>query len=98
LAEIVLIEEWPIPGKRRTLKPGMTIGRAGCEIVLLDPEVSRRHAIVRELDSSLAIEDLDSHNGTFINEERISGITELHEGDTIRFGKTVWRFESATAG
>jgi hypothetical protein len=61
----------------------------------VDPEVSRHHATFRRVDSQLAVEDLGSTNGTFVNDRRISGITALSEGDRVRFGNTVWRLHRA---
>ena len=42
-----------------------------------------------------AIEDLGSTNGTFVNDQRIEGLRPLNEGDTVRFGNTVWRLQVA---
>ena len=80
---------------RRT--PGTTIGRAECDVELNDPDVSRRHAVVRQVDAGLAIEDLGSTNGTFVNDQRVEGIVELSAGRPVRFGNTVWRLESQGA-
>jgi pSer/pThr/pTyr-binding forkhead associated (FHA) protein len=91
LNELVLIEEAPIDGLERPAAPGTTIGRAECDVELNDPDVSRRHAVIRQIDDGLAIEDLDSKNGTFVNGRRISGIVQIAAGDRIRFGNTVWR-------
>jgi len=85
----LLVEQHPLKGREIALAPGHTIGREGCEIVLPDPEVSRRHALIRLLDSELAIEDLNSTNGTWINGERITGIRTLSGGDSLKFGNTV---------
>src|SRR5947208_3411160 len=55
-----------------------------------DPEISRRHARVsRGADGQLAIEDLGSANGTFVNDERIDAPRPLVAGDRIRVGRTV---------
>ena len=78
-------------GLERPASPGVTIGRAECDVDLNDPDVSRRHAVVRRVDEGLAIEDLGSLNGTFVNDRRIEGIAEIGVGDRIRFGNTVWR-------
>ncbi len=85
----LLVEEHPVTGREITLAPGQTIGREGCEIVLPDPEVSRRHAVIRVLDAELAIEDLSSLNGTWINGERITGVRALAPLDRLQFGNTV---------
>jgi predicted component of type VI protein secretion system len=93
--ELVFIEEAPIDGLERPAAAGMTIGRDGCDVELNDPDVSRRHAVVRQIDDGLAIEDLDSTNGTFVNEQRSAGIVRIAAGDRIRFGNTVWRVAAA---
>jgi pSer/pThr/pTyr-binding forkhead associated (FHA) protein len=55
-----------------------------------DLEISRRHARVsRGADGQLAIEDLGSANGTFVNDERIDAPRALVAGDRVRVGKTV---------
>jgi pSer/pThr/pTyr-binding forkhead associated (FHA) protein len=97
VSELVFIEETPIEGRERPATAGMTIGRAGCDVDLTDPDVSRRHAVVRRVNGGLALEDLDSTNGTFVNETRISGIAEIAVGDRVRFGNTVWRVAAAGA-
>lgn len=63
------------------------IGRKNADIQLKDRHVSRRHASIIALEGNLFIEDLDSTNGTFVNNEEIK-VRELHEGDTITVGET----------
>ncbi len=94
---MLLKVQQPLTGHEIALSPGLTIGREGCEIILPDPEVSRRHAIVRRLDSGLALEDLGSLNGTWINDRRIDAVTELRPGDVVRFGNTVCAVEASGA-
>lgn len=71
-----------------TLRLGeMKIGRKpGCEIVLNDPGVSGEHAIVKTVGLKSTIQDLDSTNGTFIENERIKQ-RELRHGETITVGQ-----------
>src|SRR4051794_29513197 len=86
-------------GREQNLQAGATIGREGNDVNLMDPEVSRRHAAIRDQGGSLAIEDLGSTNGTFVNDQRISVVTVLNDGDTVRLGNTVWAIKStAPAG
>ena len=54
-----------------------------------DPELSRRHAMLRREGPGLVIEDLGSTNGTFVNGARIGSVTTLRGGDRIEVGDTV---------
>ena len=67
--------------------PKIYIGRGeGCQLRPQSNLVSRKHcAIVLEGDAAI-IEDLKSTNGTFVNDERIEGRRELHDGDRIKVG------------
>lgn len=58
------------------------------EIQLLDPEVSRRHFLVRAEGDAHIIAETNSANGVFVNGAKISSHT-LQEGDQITVGKTV---------
>jgi pSer/pThr/pTyr-binding forkhead associated (FHA) protein len=65
-----------------------TIGRSpDCEIFLDDVTVSRRHAIVRRGSGGLAIEDLGSLNGTYLNRKRIESPQRLSDGHELQIGK-----------
>jgi len=92
--EAVFVEERPVQGAERRVGPGHTVGRAEADIALADPDVSRRHAQFHQVDAGIGVEDLGSRNGTFVNDQRISGITTLSEGDRVRFGNTVWRMSA----
>lgn len=59
------------------------------DIVLQDPEVSRRHAQISYQDGRYFIEDLGSTNGTFVNSRRISVPTWLNNGDLIEMGESL---------
>ena len=69
---------------------------AGTHVIGRDPEaavwldsslVSCRHARLVVSDTTgLTIEDLGSHNGTFVNGERLDGVRRLVHGDEIRAG------------
>ena len=60
------------------------------DIVVPHPSVSRHHAELHATPGGYRIVDLGSHNGTFVNEQRVSAAT-LAEGDTIGFGDTTFR-------
>ena len=60
------------------------------DIMVPHPSVSRHHAELHTTPDGYRIVDLGSHNGTFVNEQRVSAAT-LAEGDTIGFGDTTFR-------
>lgn len=59
------------------------------DLVINDPEVSRRHARLFFTGSTYAIEDLGSTNGTFVHGQRLSGPFLLSPGDWITLGERV---------
>jgi pSer/pThr/pTyr-binding forkhead associated (FHA) protein len=60
-----------------------------------DDRVSRLHArFERVQDGWEVIDDGLSRNGTFVNEELVSGRCRLHDGDNLRFGSTTVTFRS----
>ena len=63
-----------------------------CDIVLTDPNVSRRHAEVRRLGDQVMVADLGSTNGTRVNGVPIRE-QRLESGDEISLGSTTLRFE-----
>lgn len=83
------------PDRVYSIEGATRIGRSEeSEIVLVDPSVSRAHAIV-EIDAAQAVvRDLGSTNGTFVNGRRVS-VETLRDGDELLFGNTRMRFESA---
>ena len=75
--------------------PTISIGRdPNNAISVRDIAVSRLHAQIQLKHNKYHIEDLDSSNGLFINRERVKEKV-LEQGDLIRIGKTVFRFEIA---
>lgn len=86
-------------GRAITLVSGqaLTFGRLKtCDVQLDDESVSRRHCTLRATDAACAIEDLQSANGTFVNDQRVSTAT-LQAGDVLRVGGTVLQFVSAAS-
>ena len=76
-----VIREYPL------LTTGMTIGRKEDNAVVIDNlAVSGYHAKIERVGSDVVISDLESTNGTFLNDKRITSCTLL-EGDTITVGK-----------
>jgi len=67
-------------------------GSDGVDIQVPDASVSRRHAELSYRDGQWAVRDLNSSNGTFVNELRIQNVTLLTHDDQIRCGATVFLF------
>lgn len=71
-------------------------GSAECDIVLEDDFISGEHASLRYREGKFFITDLDSRNGTFVNDfsadARIDRV-QLHDGDSIRIGKALMKFK-----
>lgn len=71
-----------------TVTESLSIGRGSDnDVVLGSKQVSRNHAVLSVLNGRLYVKDLDSSNGTFINEERIEGNKSslLQINDTLGF-------------
>jgi Protein of unknown function (DUF3662)/FHA domain len=74
----------------------LQIGRApGCDIVLDDRNVSRRHAEIRRRGPVVVLIDLDSTNGTIVNGRRVRE-HPLADGDRITLGNSRLTFERRT--
>ena len=59
-----------------------------------ESSVSRQHARCDRTGDEVAITDLGSTNGTYVNGARISGETMLRSGDSVQFGAVAFRFEA----
>ncbi|NNL19740.1 MAG: FHA domain-containing protein [Ignavibacteriaceae bacterium] len=65
----------------------VTLGRASHnEIVINNPGVSSKHALFKIEKNRVILEDVNSTNGTFVNEQKITSI-EIDQADKINFGK-----------
>lgn len=53
-----------------------------------DLDVSARHAAVMQKSEGYVLQDLNSTNGTFVNQQRVAGDVQLHNGDVISFGQS----------
>jgi hypothetical protein len=74
------------PGVAYDISRGATLGRGDVEIRLEDPFASSRHARISRQGHLFVIEDLGSTNGTYLNDEPLTGPQPLHSGDRIRIG------------
>jgi pSer/pThr/pTyr-binding forkhead associated (FHA) protein len=76
-------------GERREIAGQRAVlGRSrDCDIQLADPNVSRRHAELRQEGSTYWIVDLDSTNGIEVNGRRVKR-AKLNDGDSFTIGAT----------
>jgi pSer/pThr/pTyr-binding forkhead associated (FHA) protein len=65
---------------------------ADSQIALKDSTVSGQHASVRYEDGKFFLTDLDSSNGTYLNDRKIVR-EELKDNDMIRFGEIIVKFK-----
>lgn len=76
----------------------ITIGRDGANDIVIDhPLASRRHARLERGEEGFLVRDLESTNGTFVNQERVEGACALHNQDQIIIADTVIVFQDPEA-
>lgn len=87
-------EDGPEPGTVFPLQEVTSLGRAPINtIVLPDPFVSSRHALITWREGHWWLEDLGSKNGTTLNDEPVARPTIVDAGDLIGIGRVVLRME-----
>ncbi len=82
-----LVNVKPETGEKHAISgDSVMVGRdRTCSIVLAHPAVSRRHARITVAGQGPVLEDLQSANGTYVNNTRIDRVV-LKAGDVVRFG------------
>ncbi len=66
----------------------VVVGRAtDAELRIEDPAASRKHARFMVVDGVVQVMDLDSHNGTRVNGERLEQVRPLASGDVVAIGE-----------
>ncbi len=72
-----------------------TIGRAPTNFVQIkDENASRIQTRLSAGDHGLVIEDMESSNGTYVNDQRLGAKRSLRDGDTIRIGSDVFEYRA----
>jgi RND superfamily putative drug exporter len=92
------VTEGPLAGQRLVVRSELVLGREGADVSIPDPELSRRHAVVRPAGDGLELEDLGSMNGTFLNGRPIVQPTRLRARDVVTLGTTTLEVELAPDG
>src|SRR5258708_23728592 len=63
------------------------IGREdGCQLRPSSPAISKKHCGILVKGAKVFVQDFGSTNGTFVNDEQVTGESEVKDGDKIRVG------------
>ena len=84
-----------LKGRDFRLTPGKNVlgTSATCDIVLTDQYMSSRHSTINYDDGLFTLVDLDSTNGSYVNDKRVSR-EELIDNDKVRLGRSELKFKS----
>lgn len=87
--ELTVTVEDETSSQTLTSFPCMVGRETSCGLVISEPAVSRKHALLVSEMGGLYIEPVSEHNGTFVNGIRLSsqGKSRVYEGDRISLGR-----------
>ncbi len=84
----------PQAGTKIQVNAITAVGRADDnQLILSDSFASGHHFLILWREARWWVEDLNSHNGTYLNDERLTQPHALVSGDRLRVGETVLQFE-----
>lgn len=87
------IRSGPRSGRKYSFERSAVVGRGPMADLRLDnPTVSRRHAMLTWENDECFVSDLDSENGTWVNNQRLVEPTRLNDGDRLNFGTVEVQF------
>lgn len=93
---LVVINGRDLGKKYELTENGLVIGRSSDADIHIDEDaISRNHAVIEHDDDEFVIRDLDSTNGTYVNDRAIREHA-LRDGDQIKFGSTIFKFLSGS--
>lgn len=94
MSDIQIVLKKITTGDRVPITDGLVAGRLDeCGLVLTEGHPSRRHARFNVSGNESRVEDLGSSNGTFVNDQKISGAVVLRSGDKIRFDVEEYEYQ-----
>lgn len=93
MAQLIILQGENIGHRIELLQGSTYIGReAGCTLCLKDVEISRRHLEIRRENGRFRLIDLQSSNGTTVNNQRVNDVL-LKRGDRIGLGQSLILFQ-----
>jgi DNA-binding winged helix-turn-helix (wHTH) protein len=82
---VLVAQNGPLKGERWPLDRPLVLGRdSGCDVTIVDRQVSRFHARLTPSVNGVVLEDLGSKNGTHYGGGRISSPVVLQDGSTFQ--------------
>jgi pSer/pThr/pTyr-binding forkhead associated (FHA) protein len=88
--KLSLVVRTPGPNQGKVLEIKLSqfvVGRdPQCHLRPASPMISKRHCAVLQREGKVFVNDFDSTNGTFVNNEQVKGEVELHHGDQLKLG------------
>lgn len=99
MSDLILeIIEGTEAGQQLPLTQPIEAGRsADASLTLSDDQASRHHARIEPSGGGAIVTDLDSSNGTYVNDQPISQPTQLRPGDRVRIGLSVLELRDRAA-
>ena len=95
-AALVVIYGIDLGRKYNLDKSTLVIGRSSkADVQIDDRYASSVHARIFSRDGRTYVEDMNSTNGTLLNDATLKGEAELLDGDIVRIGDTEFRFEAS---
>jgi len=92
------IVEGPGAGTQFDVSRPLVIGRDDtADLVIEDSQASRRHARIEPTANGAIVEDLQSTNGTFVNDNELHGRVEMGPDDELLIGVTVMQVRTPAA-
>ncbi|HET9097089.1 MAG TPA: FhaA domain-containing protein, partial [Candidatus Baltobacteraceae bacterium] len=88
-----VVKGMPADARFAIVRPARVGRSRESDIFLVDPSVSRMHAMLEPQDDHLIVRDAGSTNGTFVNGVRVQ-LRAVRAGDRVAFGKTEMMVEA----
>jgi len=92
-AALVVIYGMDLGRKHDLNRLETVVGRSSKADIQVDQEsVSRNHAALTNKAGQISIRDMGSTNGTYVNDELVTGDFQLRNGDLVKIGRTIFKF------